>query len=185
MTEWTDERITLLKSRFREGDTASQIALRLGGPFSRNAVIGKIHRLGLNRGKPSLAPRSVKKTPGAAWQGRARNKPSLATVSGIVVRREVAPPDVVIAPEPEPEIVEPTGRGVRIRALDAAFRMCRWIVRPDKQRSGRDLYCGEPTVAGCSWCAWHRSAATSQRQDVATRKQDGPSRADRNFGVAL
>ena len=43
---WTDERIERLKSMWTNGSTASQIAEDLGG-VSRNAVIGKAHRLGL------------------------------------------------------------------------------------------------------------------------------------------
>ena len=43
---WTDERIDRLKAMWAEGSTASQIAEDLGG-VSRNAVIGKAHRLGL------------------------------------------------------------------------------------------------------------------------------------------
>ena len=43
---WTDERIERLKSMWTNGSTASQIAEVLGG-VSRNAVIGKAHRLGL------------------------------------------------------------------------------------------------------------------------------------------
>ena len=44
---WTDERITLLKQYWEEGRSASQIAEILGEGLSRNAVIGKAHRLGL------------------------------------------------------------------------------------------------------------------------------------------
>ena len=47
---WTDERIDRLKTMWAEGATASQIADELGG-VSRNAVIGKAHRLGLERGR--------------------------------------------------------------------------------------------------------------------------------------
>src|SRR5689334_13015943 len=43
---WTDERVELLKKLWAEGLSASQIAQRLGG-VTRNAVIGKVHRLGL------------------------------------------------------------------------------------------------------------------------------------------
>src|SRR3546814_10254361 len=45
---WTDERIDQLKSMWEKGMTASQIADELGG-VSRNAVIGKAHRLGLQK----------------------------------------------------------------------------------------------------------------------------------------
>jgi GcrA cell cycle regulator len=58
---WTDERIERLKKMWTEGSTASQIADDLGG-VSRNAVIGKAHRLGLS-GRPS--PIKKKPTRGA------------------------------------------------------------------------------------------------------------------------
>ena len=53
---WTDERVELLKKMWGEGQSASQIAKELGG-VTRNAVIGKVHRLGLSNragagGKP-------------------------------------------------------------------------------------------------------------------------------------
>ena len=44
---WTDERVDILKKLWMEGLSASQIATRLGG-VTRNAVIGKVHRLGLS-----------------------------------------------------------------------------------------------------------------------------------------
>ena len=58
---WTDERIDHLKSMWEEGLTASQIAEKLGG-VSRNAVIGKAHRLGLkSRPSPVKAGSKTKK----------------------------------------------------------------------------------------------------------------------------
>lgn len=44
---WTDERVETLKAMWAEGKSASQIAKELGG-ITRNAVIGKVHRLGLS-----------------------------------------------------------------------------------------------------------------------------------------
>ena len=44
---WTDERVSMLKKLWLEGLSASQIAKQLGG-VTRNAVIGKVHRLGLS-----------------------------------------------------------------------------------------------------------------------------------------
>jgi GcrA cell cycle regulator len=44
---WTDERVETLKTMWAEGKSASQIAKELGG-ITRNAVIGKVHRLGLS-----------------------------------------------------------------------------------------------------------------------------------------
>ena len=44
---WTDDRVEVLKKMWGEGKSASQIAKELGG-VTRNAVIGKVHRLGLS-----------------------------------------------------------------------------------------------------------------------------------------
>ncbi|MEQ8411120.1 MAG: GcrA family cell cycle regulator [Erythrobacter sp.] len=58
---WTDERIATLKKMWESGATASQIADELGG-VSRNAVIGKAHRLGL-KSRPSPVKANDKKKP--------------------------------------------------------------------------------------------------------------------------
>ncbi len=66
--EWTEERVSTLKGMWLGGYTARQIAERLGG-VSRNAVIGKAHRLGLStrpspvrRHEPLAAPRTFERT---------------------------------------------------------------------------------------------------------------------------
>lgn len=77
---WTDERIDQLKTMWEKGMTASQIAEELGG-VSRNAVIGKAHRLGL-QSRPS--PVKANDAP--------RRKPAAP------VRKEAEAPDVAPAP---------------------------------------------------------------------------------------
>jgi GcrA cell cycle regulator len=52
---WTEERIERLKKMWHDGATASQIADELGG-VSRNAVIGKAHRLGLEQRPSPVKP---------------------------------------------------------------------------------------------------------------------------------
>ena len=56
---WTDERVEMLKKLWADGLSASQIAAQLGG-VSRNAVIGKAHRLGL-KSRPSPVKANEKK----------------------------------------------------------------------------------------------------------------------------
>src|ERR1700754_2759235 len=59
---WTDERVELLRKLWSEGLSASQIAAQLGS-VTRNAVIGKVHRLKLSsRGRSTAAPVRQKKT---------------------------------------------------------------------------------------------------------------------------
>ena len=60
---WTDERVDILKRLWLDGLSASQIAKQLGG-VTRNAVIGKVHRLGLSgRAAPSQPSRPAYKAP--------------------------------------------------------------------------------------------------------------------------
>jgi GcrA cell cycle regulator len=62
---WTDERVETLKTMWTDGKSASQIAKELGG-VTRNAVIGKVHRLGLsNRNGPGDRPEDIELGPEA------------------------------------------------------------------------------------------------------------------------
>ncbi len=75
---WTDERVETLKKMWGEGQSASQIAKELGG-VTRNAVIGKVHRLGLsNRAAASgaAAPKAAPKEKPAAAPKPAAPKPA-------------------------------------------------------------------------------------------------------------
>ncbi|WP_339951826.1 GcrA family cell cycle regulator [uncultured Albimonas sp.] len=93
---WTDERVELLKSMWGEGKSASQIAKALGG-VTRNAVIGKVHRLGLSN--RTAAPKTGGKEEDAA--------PAPAAAAAAAPRPAPAPepaprPTAAAAPEPEP-----------------------------------------------------------------------------------
>jgi GcrA cell cycle regulator len=108
---WTDERIDRLKAMWAEGSTASQIAEDLGG-VSRNAVIGKAHRLGLEsrpspvrageekekKAKPAAAPTPAAGAPAAPAAKPAAPKPSAAPA------KAAAPAP---APAPEPRAARP------------------------------------------------------------------------------
>lgn len=90
---WTDERIESLRNMWEKGLTASQIADELGG-VSRNAVIGKAHRLGL-KSRPS----PVKATEKVAKPAKAPAAPKPAAApSAPRAAAPVAPPRPVAAP---------------------------------------------------------------------------------------
>ena len=93
---WTDERIDTLKTMWEKGLTASQIAETLGG-VSRNAVIGKAHRLGLQARPSPVKPHDSDAKPAPA-------------------PRESAPPAAkpVAAPAPKPAPVAATPRPVEV-----------------------------------------------------------------------
>ncbi|PTQ07340.1 GcrA cell cycle regulator [Sphingomonas oleivorans] len=97
---WTDERIEQLKKLWEAGNTASQIAEELGG-VSRNAVIGKAHRLGL-QSRPSPV-RSGEAAPAAPAEPAAPPPP--APTPAPVQAERPAPPAPRPAPEPAPRPV--------------------------------------------------------------------------------
>lgn len=73
---WTEERIDTLRKMWEGGQTASQIAEALGG-VSRNAVIGKAHRLGLqSRPSPVVSKDAEAKAAAAAAPRSRRPRPS-------------------------------------------------------------------------------------------------------------
>src|SRR6476659_7770710 len=80
---WTEERIERLKKMWHDGATASQIADELGG-VSRNAVIGKAHRLGLEQRPSPVKPGEEKETrkpapaPAAAAPAKPKAEPEPA-----------------------------------------------------------------------------------------------------------
>jgi len=90
---WTDDRIDSLKRLWGDGLSASQIASQLGG-ISRNAVIGKVHRL-------KLESRITKPAPSEAAQRDAVPKTAMSTVSTLAP--PPAPPRIVVA-SPAPPV---------------------------------------------------------------------------------
>ncbi|HCC27952.1 cell cycle regulator [Qipengyuania citrea LAMA 915] len=100
---WTDERIATLKKMWEGGSTASQIADELGG-VSRNAVIGKAHRLGL-KSRPSPVKANDKKkaaaAPKAAPKAPAPKKAAKPAAKLAAAAAPAAPPEPA-APPPAP-----------------------------------------------------------------------------------
>ena len=89
---WTDERVETLKRMWNEGQSASQIAKELGG-VTRNAVIGKVHRLGLSN-------RAGGPVPGPGGPLREAEPEAAETVATMAA---AAPP---VEPEAAPEVEE-------------------------------------------------------------------------------
>jgi len=144
---WTEERVALLKKLWLEGLSASQIAKQLGG-VTRNAVIGKVHRLGLSgRATPSQPPRPAFKTPRPP-----RPAPSLAP-------RRIASAPPAGAPEPPPVYyVEEPGSAT---VLTLGAHMCKWPIGDPS--SENFTFCGRRIGEG-SYCAEHARIAYQPQQ---------------------
>src|SRR5206468_11744523 len=114
---WTDERIERLKKMWHDGATASQIADELGG-VSRNAVIGKAHRLGLEQRPSPVKPGEEKelKKPVAA--------PAAAPAKAAPPKAEAHETQEAAAPAASAPHHHPAARpsGPRISAHDLQYR---------------------------------------------------------------
>jgi len=101
---WTDERIERLKALWTKGMTASHIADELGG-VSRNAVIGKAHRLGLQSRPSPVKPNEPEPKPKAKAKEKPQPAPAEAKSPAAEAPRP-APPRPAPKPAPAPEPVE-------------------------------------------------------------------------------
>lgn len=145
---WTEERVELLKKLWAEGLSASQIAAELGG-ITRNAVIGKVHRLSLSgRAKPAGGPR-----PRRARTQRAPRASRPVTIGNTALKVERAPqPRRLVATE---DVVVPIPLKASILSLNE--KTCRW---PIGDPSAEDFcFCGhEPRESG-PYCEYHSRVA--------------------------
>lgn len=123
---WTQERVELLRKLWLEGLSAAQVAAELGAGVTRNAVIGKIHRLGLaERGKPVNAPRPRAARPSRATVNEAAPRNGVgAMVMGNVALALSPRPVVATALRPDEEVVVPIS--LRVTLMELRETMCHW-----------------------------------------------------------
>lgn len=150
---WTDERVEVLKKLWLDGLSASQIAKQLGGGVTRNAVIGKVHRLGLSgRAAPSKPARPVvRMTP--------RPRP---------VSVPAAPRRPAALPVAQPTVIARREEPGSATVLTLGVHMCKW---PIGDPSSRDFtFCGQP-AGGATYCAHHAAIAYQPVQRKGGRSQ--------------
>ena len=148
---WTDERVELLKKLWSDGLSASQIAGELGG-ITRNAVIGKVHRLGLSgRAKsPSNATPRPRKPRSASHMMRVPR----ASIRGNTALSHAYELDT----EPEPELIEniiPIGQ--RRTLLELNEETCRWPI--GDPATSEFFFCGGKPLTGLPYCNYHSRVA--------------------------
>ncbi|HVX80051.1 MAG: GcrA family cell cycle regulator [Devosia sp.] len=174
---WTEERVELLKKLWMEGFSASQIANELGDGVTRNAVIGKVHRLKLSgRAKPaSAAPRarstprssgprrvaspSAGARPGLSGVLKARQSMGAAPVMGATALKisEELEAEVYVAPQVQ-ELFIPVEQ--RLTLLQLNEHTCKW---PIGDPLTPDFYfCGQHSEEGKPYCEFHSHRAYHQ-----------------------
>lgn len=146
---WTNERVALLKRLWGEGKTAAEIAKVLGN-ITRNAVIGKAHRLKLSNRLSPIQQNTKKPARPAAAEAPVAKK----------AERPVAAPVKVL--------------GVSMAELKE--KMCRWPIGDPKDPSFH--FCGCQTVAGLPYCPDHARMAYQAATRSRLLNPDDFDRAD-------
>lgn len=150
---WTDDRVATLKKLWGEGKTAAEIAKELGD-VTRNAVIGKAHRLKLSN-RVSPIQQNKKATP----------KPANTSKPETVEKK--AAPRAVAAP------VKPLGK--KLSLLDLKPNQCRWS--EGDPREDDFGFCGDQIMPGLPYCAEHAKVAyqAATRNRILKAEQAGSS----------
>ena len=183
---WTDERVELLKKMWGEGQSASQIAKELGG-VTRNAVIGKVHRLGLSnratggskaaskekaaKSEPAKAkaaepkPAAAQPKPAAAPKPAPAAQPAVNSLMAPAARR-IVPAGQPLPPQPSANEISPEAlasvrevekKARKLTLMELTERTCKW---PIGDPATDDFwFCGLPVQQGKPYCEAHVGVA--------------------------
>ncbi len=184
---WTDERVEILKQMWAEGKSASVIAKELGG-VTRNAVIGKVHRLGLSNRtaaasstakpaaeapKPEPAPQpEPKKAEPVQAAPKPEPKPANSPVpprKPIITAGQPLPPQPSaneISAEALANLAEVEKKARKLNLMQLTERTCKWPI--GDPATEEFWFCGLPCQAGKPYCEAHTAVAfqpMSSRRD--------------------
>ncbi|MEM9578807.1 MAG: GcrA family cell cycle regulator [Pseudomonadota bacterium] len=181
---WTDERVELLKKMWGEGQSASQIAKELGG-VTRNAVIGKVHRLGLSNRTTTTTKNDAKAKPAAKAEAKPKAAPKPAEPAAkaeepaapkpIPARKQIIPAGQPLPPQPSANEISPEAlakvsavekKAKKLSLMELTERTCKW---PVGDPATEDFwFCGLPVQQGKPYCEAHVGVAfqpMSSRRD--------------------
>jgi GcrA cell cycle regulator len=170
--EWNDETIVRLRSLWNEGLSTAEIGRRLA--VSKNAVVGKAHRLGL-AARPSPIRRDGARTtpprPATPRRLTGPTLPPLAAVQGqeevhLEARADARPPLPPPAAEPRPAVSAATAAAPQVRSVPARrsrLAVCCWPIGEPGTPSFR--FCDEEAIVGKPYCAQHAQLAYVKVRD--------------------
>lgn len=162
---WTDENIAKLKKLWDEGWSCSEIARQIANGCTRNAVIGKAHRMQLKGREPNKSPAQI----------AGRLKSALSVRSQLDQKRDrrgqrrTSPVNVkVVTRLAEPRQSNVSVIALNVALLDLAPSMCRWPT----SYNGQHLFCGNPRCGDHSqYCAAHEAAAVNATLTAKVKKR--------------
>ena len=195
---WSDERVAVLKKMWLDGNSASEIAKELGN-ITRNAVIGKVHRLGLsNRDTASSKPgssqakaaKSVKRgrPPKASSETKKRGRPQ-KTIETIDFSEKTNEKDrsvtssansklsaenkleVVsdLSEETLKNLIKVESKSKKISLMELTERTCKWPI--GDPATDNFWFCGYESEPGKPYCKTHISIAFQPITQRRSRKE--------------
>ena len=186
---WTDDRVETLKKMWGEGQSASQIAKELGG-VTRNAVIGKVHRLGLSNraGSGGNAKTAAAKEKPAKVETKTSRPatPKPAPVPAIsdapppmsAARRAIIPAGQPLPPQPSANEISPEAlasvrevekTSKKISLMELTERTCKWPV--GDPATDDFWFCGLDVKPGKPYCEAHVGVAFQPMSSRRDRKR--------------
>ena len=195
---WSDERVAILKKMWLEGNSASEIAKELGN-ITRNAVIGKVHRLGLSnrdtnvskagataeksikglkRGRPPKINKEPKKRgrPQKITQPKDLNDTTLErgnpiSASGTTERLNESRLEVVsdFSEETLKDLLKVEMKSKKISIMDLTERTCKWPI--GDPATDEFWFCGHEAEPGKPYCKTHISVAFQPLTQRRGRKE--------------
>jgi GcrA cell cycle regulator len=160
---WSDDRVEQLKKLWEAGLSASQIAAELGN-VTRNAVIGKVHRLGLSgraKSPSSAAPRQRKARPAQHMMRVARPVSRGNTALAHAFEVELEPDPIAY------DNVVPMSQRLSLLELNEAT--CHWPIGDPS--SSEFFFCGGKALNSLPYCAHHSRIAY---QPASDRRRQAP-----------
>ena len=174
---WTEDRVEILKKLWAEGLSASQIATKLGMGVTRNAVIGKVHRL--NLAGRQTAPRTQAPRTGGARKPtreggaphRGPSTPSMPTAGSAALKSYAQPqhnPRLAPLPEPKPLRLVDLPKDGRITILHLSDKTCKWPIGDPNHEDF--CFCGHGPRDGSPYCEYHARMAYQPAQERRARR---------------
>ena len=183
---WSDERVAVLRKMWLEGNSASEIAKELGN-ITRNAVIGKVHRLGLSnrdtnvskagvtaeksiRGLKRGRPPKINKEPKKRGRPQKIKQPkdlsdttlergNAISASGTTERSNDSRLEVVsdLSEETLKDLLKVEMKSKKISLMDLTERTCKWPI--GDPATDEFWFCGHEAEPGKPYCKTHISIA--------------------------
>ena len=159
---WTEEKVNKLKELWGKGQTASQIAEIIGG-ISRNAVIGKAHRLNLSA---KIKTRSA-----------VNNSTSSSATNGNIQRRSRKSKFIL-----NKDMLDQLGPAKLLELEELTENTCKYMMHEDQNKEGHpdvpgSYFCGRDTVDKYSYCLYHMGIVwqpKGKKEEVVDKEDEVP-----------